>query len=246
MDSCRCCLQCPPDKDLTTPYIHLGKTEIYLEMLQDCFDIKLPMDGSGSCGICSACVGRLRDASDFKLQVQRSQAELPEVALIKVENAKTELFDVAEEDNSVSSMLCQERLRSDEGGTISPERKTYACEHCQKSYRKRSTLNKHKEKIHQIYRPPPTTACGFWTDQTLSEISPNVCASHPHRTQPYWWSSKIAELRTASNKARRAYTRCRRRRHTAEEEDILYTAYKAAKEILKAEIARRKVEVLET
>ncbi|XP_063542750.1 uncharacterized protein LOC134751295 [Cydia strobilella] len=73
---CRCCLLCPPDKDLTTPYTHLGQTEIYADMIKECFDINLVVGGAGSCGICSACVGRLRDASDFKLQVQRSQAEL--------------------------------------------------------------------------------------------------------------------------------------------------------------------------
>ncbi|XP_063369914.1 uncharacterized protein LOC134658233 [Cydia amplana] len=74
--ACRCCLWCPADKDLTTPYTHLGKTEIYAVMVKECFDIHLVVGGSGSCGICSMCVGRLRDASDFKLQVQRSQAEL--------------------------------------------------------------------------------------------------------------------------------------------------------------------------
>ncbi|XP_047985547.1 uncharacterized protein LOC125225747 isoform X3 [Leguminivora glycinivorella] len=78
MHACRCCLLCPPDKDLTTPHTHLGKTEIYADMIEECFDIhlQLAVGGSGSSGICSACVGRLRDASDFKLQVQRSQAEL--------------------------------------------------------------------------------------------------------------------------------------------------------------------------
>ncbi|XP_063544815.1 uncharacterized protein LOC134752985 [Cydia strobilella] len=74
--ACRCCLRCPPDKDLTTPYTHLGNTEIYADMIKQCFDINLAGGGPGSCGICSACVGRLRDASDFKLQVQRSQEEL--------------------------------------------------------------------------------------------------------------------------------------------------------------------------
>ncbi|XP_063629165.1 gastrula zinc finger protein XlCGF57.1-like [Cydia splendana] len=74
--ACRCCLRCAPDKDLTTPYTHLAKTEIYADMIKESFDIHLVVGGSDSCGICSACVGRLRDASDFKLQVQRSQAEL--------------------------------------------------------------------------------------------------------------------------------------------------------------------------
>ncbi|XP_048003466.1 uncharacterized protein LOC125239809 isoform X4 [Leguminivora glycinivorella] len=78
MQACRCCLLCSPDKDLTTPHTHLGKTEIYADMIKECFDIQLQLavGGSGSSGICCTCVGRLRDASDFKLQVQRSQAEL--------------------------------------------------------------------------------------------------------------------------------------------------------------------------
>ncbi|XP_048000853.1 zinc finger protein 888-like isoform X2 [Leguminivora glycinivorella] len=75
MHACRCCLQSPSEMDLTTPYMYHGKTEIYFDMIEKCFDIRL-VRGPGSCGICSACVGRLRDASDFKLQVQRSQAEL--------------------------------------------------------------------------------------------------------------------------------------------------------------------------
>lgn len=56
-------------------YNHLGKTEIYYDMLRDCFNINLGM-GNDECGICEVCVGRLRDASNFKHQVQRSQAEL--------------------------------------------------------------------------------------------------------------------------------------------------------------------------
>ncbi|XP_063388251.1 uncharacterized protein LOC134674126 [Cydia fagiglandana] len=90
--ACRCCLRCAPDKDLTTPYTHLGKTEIYADMIKESFDIHLVVGGSGSCGICSACVGRLRDASDFKLQVQRSQAEL---------RARLQLESIKEEESTV-------------------------------------------------------------------------------------------------------------------------------------------------
>ncbi|XP_063371189.1 zinc finger and SCAN domain-containing protein 16-like [Cydia amplana] len=76
MHQCLCCLKGGPDKDLTTPYTYLGKTEIYSDMLKDCFDLQLTSGTNGESGICEVCVGRLRDASDFKLQVQRSQAEL--------------------------------------------------------------------------------------------------------------------------------------------------------------------------
>ncbi|XP_063542637.1 uncharacterized protein LOC134751191 isoform X2 [Cydia strobilella] len=107
---CRCCLLCPPDKDLTTPYTHLGQTEIYADMIKECFDINLVVGGAGSCGICSACVGRLRDASDFKLQVQRSQAEL-QALLVKAESAvKSEQADDGADDNSVFDVLYEEPI----------------------------------------------------------------------------------------------------------------------------------------
>ncbi|XP_063387975.1 uncharacterized protein LOC134673862 isoform X2 [Cydia fagiglandana] len=104
--ACLCCLRCAPDKDLTTLYTHLGITEIYADMIKECFDINLVVGGSGSCGICSACVGRLRDASDFKLQVQRSQAEL-QALLIKAESAvkSEQADDVGAEDDSVFDVL---------------------------------------------------------------------------------------------------------------------------------------------
>ncbi|XP_063542673.1 oocyte zinc finger protein XlCOF6-like [Cydia strobilella] len=106
--ACRCCLRCAPDKDLMTPYTHLGKTEIYADMIKECFDIHLVVGGAGACGICSACVGRLRDASDFKLQVQRSQEELQarslRVSPVKDEEppVKTETLD---QDGASDEML---------------------------------------------------------------------------------------------------------------------------------------------
>ncbi|XP_063631999.1 uncharacterized protein LOC134803234 isoform X4 [Cydia splendana] len=76
LHSCRCCLRQPPDKDLKKPYTHLGTTEIYSDILEQCFDIRLSLDNDDECGICETCVERLRDACIFKLQVQNSQAEL--------------------------------------------------------------------------------------------------------------------------------------------------------------------------
>ncbi|XP_048003588.1 zinc finger and SCAN domain-containing protein 12-like isoform X24 [Leguminivora glycinivorella] len=102
--ACRCCLLCPPDKDLTTPHTHLGKTEIYADMIKECFDIQLQLavGGSGSSGICCTCVGRLRDASDFKLQVQRSQAELQArsqgASLVKEEESAVECENLEMQD----------------------------------------------------------------------------------------------------------------------------------------------------
>ncbi|XP_048001356.1 zinc finger protein 232-like [Leguminivora glycinivorella] len=121
MDSCRSCLQYPPDKDLTTPYTHLDKTEIFYDMFKECFNIELVLDGSSSCGICWACVGRLRDASDFKLQVQRSQAELRAALLNKAETAvKTKQADEGSHDDSV----CVETVEDSDSSEASEEEET--------------------------------------------------------------------------------------------------------------------------
>ncbi|XP_048001065.1 zinc finger protein 25-like isoform X2 [Leguminivora glycinivorella] len=87
VNSCRCCLKGRPYKDLATPYTHLGKTETYVDMLIDCFDIHLDLDENISRGICLMCVSRLRDASDFKLQVQHSQTQLHGAVIVKVETS---------------------------------------------------------------------------------------------------------------------------------------------------------------
>ncbi|XP_061724175.1 uncharacterized protein LOC133530295 [Cydia pomonella] len=116
MNSCCCCLRCAPDRDLTTPYTHLGKTETFSDLLKECFNIHLVLDGSGPCGICSACVGRLRDASDFKLQVQRSQAEL-QALLVKTEIVvKSEQADDGVEEETVFKLFYEEPIENSEVG----------------------------------------------------------------------------------------------------------------------------------
>jgi hypothetical protein len=62
------------------------------------------------------------------------------------------------------------------------------------------------------------------------------------KKQVYWWSVEIAALRVAANAARRNYTRCRRRRHTVEEEELLHRALVQAKEALQLAITKRKEE----
>ncbi|XP_061725380.1 zinc finger protein 26-like [Cydia pomonella] len=77
-NQCHCCLQRPLAKDLRTPYTHLGITEIYSDMIEECFVIKLTSSNDGKSGICEVCLGRLREACLFKMQVQQCQAELLE------------------------------------------------------------------------------------------------------------------------------------------------------------------------
>ncbi|KAJ2938656.1 hypothetical protein O0L34_g11983 [Tuta absoluta] len=72
--TCRCCLLRPPEKDLKTPYTVVNNTEIYADILKECFEIHLTL-GKDDCGICEVCIARLRDAWDFKRQVLRCQKD---------------------------------------------------------------------------------------------------------------------------------------------------------------------------
>ncbi|XP_061725958.1 oocyte zinc finger protein XlCOF6-like isoform X1 [Cydia pomonella] len=102
MHSCRCCLRRPPDKGLKTLYTHDGKTEIYLDMIQECFNIRVVMRNDDESGICEACVGRLRDASDFKHLVQRSQTELQRLQFIHFFDEKPAIKSEGVEGNTTN------------------------------------------------------------------------------------------------------------------------------------------------
>jgi hypothetical protein len=77
---------------------------------------------------------------------------------------------------------------------------------------------------------------------TVCDASMRRAKRLPRKKQVYWWSVEIAALRVAANAARRGFTRCRRRRHTAEEEEQLHGALVVAKEALQLAIAKRKEE----
>lgn len=77
------------------------------------------------------------------------------------------------------------------------------------------------------------------------------CKPMPHRPAAYWWSQELAELRTDCNRARRVYTRCRRRRRTDEEmEAFLHDEYVERRQKLQRAIriakARAWEELVET
>ncbi|XP_061725820.1 zinc finger protein 26-like isoform X7 [Cydia pomonella] len=82
-DLCRCCHAEGSFKHLSDPCFLLGQEEIYSVMLQDCLDIKIvPMTGplcDATYTICESCVARLRDASNFKRQVQDCEERFKEM-----------------------------------------------------------------------------------------------------------------------------------------------------------------------
>ncbi|CAH0698504.1 unnamed protein product [Spodoptera exigua] len=116
---CRCCLVRTPDKDLKTQYTILGKSEIYADMLKECFEIQIPLSPEDDdCGICEVCITRLRDASDFKLQVQECQREFLEkfnAFTVKDESSpkvKEELLDLDDE-NGIYFLELKEEMSDD-------------------------------------------------------------------------------------------------------------------------------------
>ncbi|GBP42757.1 Zinc finger protein 425 [Eumeta japonica] len=74
---CRCCLSEGCYKDLSTEYIWMGESEVYADLLMECFDISISQHSDGPNGssrlICEVCITRLRDACNFKKQVLESE-----------------------------------------------------------------------------------------------------------------------------------------------------------------------------
>ncbi|KAL4714803.1 hypothetical protein ACJJTC_002662 [Scirpophaga incertulas] len=74
---CRCCLSEGCYKDMGSDYTWMNETEIYADMLLECFDISISQHNEGPNGpnrlICEVCITRLRDACYFKKQVLDSE-----------------------------------------------------------------------------------------------------------------------------------------------------------------------------
>ncbi|CAB3237922.1 unnamed protein product [Arctia plantaginis] len=71
---------------------------------------------------------------------------------------------------------------------------------------------------------------------------PRVRGRRPPRKEVYWWSQELADLRAACTRARRSYTRSRRRHRGDGEEDRLHEEYRRARKTLKLAISRAKEE----
>ncbi|XP_048003143.1 zinc finger protein 271-like isoform X2 [Leguminivora glycinivorella] len=151
MNACRCCLRRPADKDLMRPYKHLGKTEIYAEMLKECFDLHLWVSESIFSGICSTCVGRLREASDFKLQVQLSQTELlaelqackleeklPKDECLTDENGLSEASDAP-----VSSSMLKRESSPEWRPRPLPRPRPFQCHDCRRRFTLKKDISRH-------------------------------------------------------------------------------------------------------
>ncbi|XP_012546304.1 zinc finger protein 567 [Bombyx mori] len=125
--TCRCCMARPPDKDLKTVYTTLGTSEVYADMVKDCFEIHMSF---GICtadsGICDVCITRLRDACDFKHQIQRCQRQFQHLAALIQDSTTTkvkeEVTDLDEENGIYFLDLKEEASDLDEMGAIDDDK----------------------------------------------------------------------------------------------------------------------------
>ncbi|CAG5057390.1 unnamed protein product [Parnassius apollo] len=75
---CRCCLAEGCYKDISTEYFISGKKEVYEEILKDVFNLEISYQKYGGPSrysrlICENCIGKLRDAKEFKYKVVASE-----------------------------------------------------------------------------------------------------------------------------------------------------------------------------
>ncbi|XP_022818932.1 zinc finger protein 181-like isoform X3 [Spodoptera litura] len=104
---CRCCASEGAFKDIKSTYHWMGEEEIYADMLKDCFDINLNVSEHGEDGgICEVCITQLRNAINFKKQVQHTEEQfkkhLQNKALFRPNIVKVEVG--GEEDSDGDNM----------------------------------------------------------------------------------------------------------------------------------------------
>uniref|UniRef100_A0A2H1VZP2 SFRICE_018786 n=1 Tax=Spodoptera frugiperda TaxID=7108 RepID=A0A2H1VZP2_SPOFR len=105
---CRCCASEGAFKDIKSTYHWMGEEEIYADMLKDCFDINLNVSEHGEDGgICEVCITQLRNAINFKKQVQHTEEQfkkhLQNKTLFRPHIVKVEV--AAEEDSEEGDIM---------------------------------------------------------------------------------------------------------------------------------------------
>ncbi|XP_069363786.1 PR domain zinc finger protein 5-like isoform X17 [Maniola hyperantus] len=123
---CRCCLSEGCYKDISTEYFWMGKREVYSEMLSETFDLSISYSKSGGPNsqsrlICEPCIARLRDAADFKRQVQ--ECEKTFMSCLDPVTALSDLQAVLELDKEVKveMVMKEEKRHSDDDFDDAPD-----------------------------------------------------------------------------------------------------------------------------
>lgn len=102
LDLCCCCLELFCTKTLWLEYSWMGQSEVYGEMLRDCFNVTFPAEWHCREKICEVCITRLRNSYKFKRQIVGCQAKLAEkVASIEKHNTLNTDLPVKLEDKDL-------------------------------------------------------------------------------------------------------------------------------------------------
>lgn len=79
----------------------MGSTEVYGDMLQDCFNLTWPRMDHASEQICEVCITQLRNALQFKQKVLHSQNRLKAQLLDIIPPLKEERTEIAINDEDI-------------------------------------------------------------------------------------------------------------------------------------------------
>nr|XP_026489356.1 zinc finger protein 675-like isoform X6 [Vanessa tameamea] len=105
---CRCCASEGTFKDFLTTYHWMGEEEIYADMLRDCFAITLyTSDDFNNGGICEVCITQLRNACNFKRQVQQTEEQFKkrvQNSVLKCNVIKLEMAGVDDGEHSDTNL----------------------------------------------------------------------------------------------------------------------------------------------
>ncbi|XP_047039368.1 zinc finger protein 397-like isoform X1 [Helicoverpa zea] len=98
---CCCCQELVCLKSLWSEYRWMGSTEVYGDMLQDCFNLTWPRMDHASEQICEVCITQLRNALQFKQKVLHSQNRLKAQLLDIIPPLKEERTEIAINDEDI-------------------------------------------------------------------------------------------------------------------------------------------------
>ncbi|XP_052757206.1 zinc finger protein 431-like isoform X12 [Galleria mellonella] len=119
---CRCCLAEGCYKDISTEYFWMGKREVYAEMLSETFSVSIAYSTAGGPNsnsrlICEPCISRLRDASEFKRQVQECEKTFMQhldPGSSSALGCDGNMVNIEPEDVKVEAVKVESRLSDDE------------------------------------------------------------------------------------------------------------------------------------
>ncbi|CAB3261149.1 unnamed protein product [Arctia plantaginis] len=119
---CRCCAEQGLHKNLNTRYTWLNTSEIYADMLKECFNIVLSVSDTGLSGICETCIASLRSSLIFKQQVLITEKEFLNKVKDVTEEKDEKPFVVKEEPNMDSSDESDDYFLADAAREIATEK----------------------------------------------------------------------------------------------------------------------------